>query len=303
MVFREDAPWFRHFSCGALSSGGAGAKEEEDPWEDSDVDRRQRERGFDIADAMERGLAREVSTDFVYPLRRARNLWRFHVIRSEDKLEHRLFSEEGEFLIFAKTFAKEGRVDFFMHNSNEDDYDPSRPAFTMAFNKDKTQWRLTKRECELCQYRSKHRSCGHLGKQQLAHVEQVRQPIGEGIFNCMEVAIPGLFADGSRVVFCPAAGYDNLASSLSSPVDSHEAMCLATKRPVWNEEVECLVLDFKGRTVEASAKNFQLALPERPDQIICQFGKIGPSVFGLDFGFPLSVIQGFAISLSTMYWT
>lgn len=294
MVFREEAVWFRHFGF------NANAVETMETWEDSDDDKRGRERAFDIADSMEKGLAREVSTDFVYPLRRSNRLWRFTVTRSEDKLEHRLYSDEGEFLLFAKRHPKECRVDFFMYNESDDNYDPTRPAFTMVFNASKTQWKLVKAQCELCQYRSKHRSCDHLGKQQVAHVEQTREAIGDGIFNCMDVRIPGIFSDGSRVVWCPAAGYDG--SALASAEDD-QALCLVTKRPVWNEEVESLVLDFKGRCITASAKNFQLAFRNRPDQVICQFGKTGPGTFSLDFRFPLSVIQAFAISLSTSFWT
>lgn len=295
MVFREENALFRHFGF----NGSTGVKTE--IWEDSDVEKRERERAFDIADSMEKGLAREVSTDLVYPLRRSSRLWRFHVLRSEDKLEHRLYSEEGEFLLFARTLPKELRVDFFLLNPSDDDYDAKRPAFTMSWNSSKTQWKLVKTQCELCQYRSKHRSCDHLGKQQLAHIEQTREPVGDGIFNCMGINIPGIFADGSRVVWCPAVGYDG--SALAAACDGHEALCLDTKRPVWNEEVESLVLDFKGRSVSASAKNFQLALQSRPDQVICQFAKMGPGNFSLDFRFPLSVIQAFAISLSTMFWT
>eukprot|EP00438_Fugacium_kawagutii_P014946 Skav221307 [mRNA] locus=scaffold463:36608:41762:+ [translate_table: standard] len=49
------------------------------------------------------------------------------------------------------------------------------------------------------------------------------------------------------------------------------AQKLTTKQPTWNEEVESLVLDFKGRHILSSAKNFQLALSQKPDHVLCQY--------------------------------
>jgi len=78
---------------------------------------------------------------------------------------------------------------------------------------------------------------------------------------------------------------------------------LSTKLPEWNEGVGSLVLDFKGRRISASAKNFQLAPTDRKEHVTCQFGKIGPDVFGLDFRYPLTVIQAFGMAMSTVHWT
>eukprot|EP00746_Dinoflagellata_sp_MGD_P025494 gnl/MRDRNA2_/MRDRNA2_159989_c0_seq1.p1 gnl/MRDRNA2_/MRDRNA2_159989_c0~~gnl/MRDRNA2_/MRDRNA2_159989_c0_seq1.p1 ORF type:complete len:304 (+),score=50.00 gnl/MRDRNA2_/MRDRNA2_159989_c0_seq1:88-999(+) len=303
MVLMEDNLWFKQMLGTASSSATKPKVGKAEPWEDDESDKRERERAFDIADCMEKGLAREVSTEFVHPLRRSSKLWRFHVIRSEDKLDYRLYSDDGDFLLFAKTIVKDRRIDIFMYNPSEDKaplYDPKRPAFSVSYNEGKTQWTLVKEQCELCQFRSKHRSCDLLGKQQLASITQYREPIGDGIFNCMNINIPGLYSDGTRVVWCPMAGYGDLSQANGA---SDETLTLITKKPEWNEEVESLVLDFKGRCVTASAKNCQVALRQKTDQVICQYGKIGPSTFSLDFRFPLGVVQAFAISLSTMFWT
>merc|ERR1740123_348048 len=91
---------------------------------------------------------------------------------------------------------------------------------------------------------------------------------------------------------------------LADPLnDSYEAQRLASKKPVWNDDIESLVMDFKGRNIVSSAKNFQLGLQHKPKHIICQYGKVGGSTFSLDFRYPLSVIQAFGISLSTTFWT
>jgi len=268
-----------------------------------DGDKWDRERAFEIADSVEKGLAREIVTEFMHPLRRSSKLWRFHVVRSEDKLQYRLFSDDGDFLMYARANLEARKVEFFLYNPTEKDeklYDPTRPAFTMTFSKDKTEWRIVQERCEHCQFSPKHLSCSCHGKQQVAFIRHTRAPVGDGIFNCMELNIPGLYSDGSRVIWCPLLGRGDLAGP---PEDSYEAQRLITKKPTWNDEVESLVLDFKGRNILSSAKNFQLALSQKPEHVICQYGKIGPMTFSLDFKYPLSVIQAFGVSLTTLFWT
>merc|ERR1711971_775420 len=84
--------------------------------------------------------------------------------------------------------------------------------------------------------------------------------------------------------------------------DNGQVEQMASKVPTWNDEVDSLVLDFKGRRVQASARNFQISAADRPDRTVCQYGKTGPQTFGLDLQYPLSVVQAFGISLTTMYW-
>jgi hypothetical protein len=299
MVFQEEqhASWFwplsRWQACEELDSEKA-----EDAQERHDC-----ERGFQLADYMEKGLARELVTDFMQPLRKSSKLWRFHVVRSQDKLRYRLFSDDNDFLLCAQLSLEARLVSFFLYNpSDREDalFDPSRPAFTMVYNEEKSEWRLRQERCEHCRFSPPHLSCSCHGKQQVAFIRHARRPIGDGIFNCMDVHVPGLFSDGSRVVWCPLLGKGDLSSP---PDDSLEVQHLVTKNPQWNDDVDSLVLDFKGRHVLSSAKNFQLALQQKQQHVICQFGKIGASTFSLDFRYPLSVIQAFAISMTSIFWT
>jgi hypothetical protein len=273
--------------------------------EDSDC-----ERGFEIADTLELGLAREIVTDFMHPLRRSSKLWRFHVARSEDRLQYRLFSDQGDFLMFAQVNPDAHKVQFFLYNPSDRSkepsslFDPTRPAFSMMWNEARTEWRLVQEKCENCQFSPKHSSCASRTcgcvKQQVAFIRHARTPIGDGVFNCMQVHIPGLYSDESRVIWCPKLGRGDL--SVEPLDDCYESQRLITKKPVWNSEVESLVLDFKARSISSSAKNFQLALGRKPEHVICQYGKIGNSTFSLDFRYPLSVIQAFGTSLTTMFW-
>lgn len=291
------------FSSLVGSSTSSGSKLPEQKAVDADEDKWDRERAFDIADSLENGLAREIVTEFMHPLRRASKLWKFHVIRSEDKLQYRLFSDDGDFLMYARANLEARRISFYLYNPSEKGvnlFNAEKPAFAMTWNSERTEWRLVQERCENCQFSPKHLTCSCYGKQQVAWIRHHRKPVGDGIFNCMEIHVPGLYADGSRVVWCPLLG----RGDLSIPIDdSYEAQKLMTKQPSWNEEVESLVLDFKGRHILSSAKNFQLALSQKPDHVLCQYGKIGPQTFSLDFKYPLSVIQAFGTSLTTLFWT
>lgn len=259
------------------------------------------ERSFEIADCMERGLARETVTDFTTPLRRSGRLWLCRVVRSEDKLAARLVTESGDFLMHARVMLEERRVDFFLYDPRcqERLYDPSLPAFSMGFNKSRTEWRLVQERCDNCQLAPPHLSCTYRGKQQLAYIRHSRRPVGDGVSHTMDVTIPKVCANGPSVVWCPLLGMGDLGTAKEGASDREQ---LVTKEPTWNEEVGSLVLDFKGRDIQASAKNFQVALQNRTQQVSCQFGKVGPVVFGLDFRHPLSIVQAFGLAMSTFFW-
>lgn len=260
-------------------------------------------RAFEIADDMEAGYAKESPTDFTTPLRKSGRLWRFRILRSEDRMSARLIAETGEFLMYAQTSLEARLVSFFLYDPALEHekalFDPRSPVFSMTFNENYTVWRLVQEHCENCQLVPAHLSCSRRGKQQLALIRHHRNQIGDGVSNVMEIVIPGIFSDGRAMVWCPMLG----RSDLSQPQErDYETQRLVTKLPAWNPQVESLVLDFKGRNVVSSAKNFQLALRQKPDHVLCQYGKLSDTNFGLDFKFPLSVAQAFAIAMSTMFW-
>jgi len=242
----------------------------------------------------------------MHPLRRSSKLWRFQVKRSQDRLNYRLFTDEGDFLMNAQVFPEARKVQFFLYNPDDKEtsalFDPTRPAFTMTWNENRTEWRLVQERCEHCQFSPRHGphgSCGGCcGKQQVAFISHGRSNIGDGIFNDMEVDVPGLYSDESRVIWCPKLGRGDLGSG---PTDGSSQQ-LVTKAPVWNDQVESLVLDFKSRNALSSAKNFQLSMGQKPEHTILQYCKIGENHFSLDFKYPLSCVQAFSTSLTTMFW-
>ncbi|KAD4179378.1 hypothetical protein E3N88_27969 [Mikania micrantha] len=96
-------------------------------------------------------------------------------------------------------------------------------------------------------------------------------------------------------------------------------LVLKNKAPRWHEQLQCWCLNFRGRVTIASVKNFQLIAAQQPpavppppaaagtsqpaqpehDKIILQFGKVGKDMFTMDYRYPLSAFQAFAICLSS----
>lgn len=100
-------------------------------------------------------------------------------------------------------------------------------------------------------------------------------------------------------------------------------LVLKNKPPRWHEQLQCWCLNFRGRVTVASVKNFQLIAATQPasttapatapaaapappqsshsdhDKIILQFGKVGKDMFTMDYRYPLSAFQAFAICLSS----
>ncbi|KAG2627249.1 tubby-like F-box protein 8 [Panicum virgatum] len=98
--------------------------------------------------------------------------------------------------------------------------------------------------------------------------------------------------------------------------NKERSLVLRNKAPRWHEQLQCWCLNFRGRVTIASVKNFQLiaassqppaagaptpSQPAPPDQdkVILQFGKVAKDMFTMDYRYPLSAFQAFAICLSS----
>jgi hypothetical protein len=238
---------------------------------------------FDFLDGMEKGMAHELTSHFMTPLPANNKLWKFQVERSSNKREYRLSCMDGEFLLFGRASRDAKRVDIFSYDPKGEDapeagglYDPDRPAFTLTQDKS-GEWCLVQERCDTCSYKaSAQHLCDCRRRHELLRVRHSSVEVGDGMNHCMDVQIP-------------ASGV--------SPGDH-----LVTKLPKWNDDVQSLVLDFQGRTIQPSAKNFQLAREQAPNRVVCQYGKLGPNTFGLDLVQPLTVAQAFGISLTTLLW-
>eukprot|EP00750_Incisomonas_marina_P006587 INCI14676.1.p1 GENE.INCI14676.1~~INCI14676.1.p1 ORF type:complete len:755 (-),score=138.94 INCI14676.1:100-2364(-) len=82
--------------------------------------------------------------------------------------------------------------------------------------------------------------------------------------------------------------------------------CVSTfvnKNPEYNKELKKYLLSFGGRITKASVKNFQLIQKTGPtslsSEITLQFGRRqAKDIFALDFRYPLSPLQAFAVAVS-----
>lgn len=105
-----------------------------------------------------------------------------------------------------------------------------------------------------------------------------------------------------------AAGEGDISVDITIPVSA----LLATRKPRWNDKMEAWTMDFKGRVIKASKKNFQLvavplAFASDPSTYTAEssstpallFGKVEKDRYSLDFAAPLGPTQAFAIALTT----
>jgi len=97
----------------------------------------------------------------------------------------------------------------------------------------------------------------------------------------------------------------DVPTDLDNPIDRATPdlglLTLQNRPPWWNVELGAFVLNFGGRVSVASVKNFQLCDRHNHDDSMLQFGRIeGRHSFTMDFSYPLSAVQAFAIAISSL---
>lgn len=106
------------------------------------------------------------------------------------------------------------------------------------------------------------------------------------------VPVPNIVAEGG------GSGNLSIAAHVRDPVECQQRQLysLTSKEPTY--ENGNYRLNFYGRVSHPSVKNFQIVNVDNPDDIICQFGKVGEDKFHLDFKAPISPFQAFGIALT-----
>ncbi|CAK9021215.1 unnamed protein product [Durusdinium trenchii] len=111
----------------------------------------------------------------------------------------------------------------------------------------------------------------------------------------MGAVIPKVQPNGERLV-CRTLHPDTEGLvALQKANNTSHIHTFHNKPPKWNEQVGAFVLNFNKRVTQASVKNFQLTTVDDPDTVFLQFGRVGKDVFNMDFRFPFSPFQAFAI--------
>ncbi|GMI64112.1 tubby like protein 3 [Hibiscus trionum] len=100
------------------------------------------------------------------------------------------------------------------------------------------------------------------------------------------------------IVYSKSASTGNFLSKSKSG-EKNDALVLINKAPKWHEQLHCWCLNFHGRVTVASIKNFQLVASPGNGKVILQFGKVGKDLFNMDYRYPISAFQAFAICLSS----
>lgn len=87
----------------------------------------------------------------------------------------------------------------------------------------------------------------------------------------------------------------------SMETSNYGLLALQNKQPWWNIDLGAFVLNFGGRVSVASVKNFQLCTRDDQDHIMLQFGRVqGRHSFTMDYQYPLTATQAFAIAISSL---
>ncbi|KAL4439006.1 hypothetical protein ABPG77_006943 [Micractinium sp. CCAP 211/92] len=115
----------------------------------------------------------------------------------------------------------------------------------------------------------------------------------------MTVLIPKLASSGSRPgARAPGSEGETLLGQYKS-YSLSSCVVLRNKPPRWNQAMSAYCLNFGGRVTQASVKNFQLVSVDNMDRTILQFGKVASDAFTMDYCYPMTALQAFAICLSS----
>ena len=104
---------------------------------------------------------------------------------------------------------------------------------------------------------------------------------------------------GNPVSWMPIRKADSIGESFKAG-KKEMMLSFINKAPVWNESIPGFVLDFHGRVDRPSVKNFQLVDSEMQSNVVVQFGRTDSSSFNMDVRYPFSIIQAFALCLSSL---
>ncbi|CAJ2635582.1 tubby-like F-box protein 5-like [Trifolium pratense] len=87
-----------------------------------------------------------------------------------------------------------------------------------------------------------------------------------------------------------------------------EPLILKNKPARWDDWCKSWCLDYMGRTIKSSGRNFQLVADVDPshnvslaeqERVILNFGKVGKDIFVMEYCYPLSAFQAFSICLTS----
>eukprot|EP00658_Telonema_sp_P-2_P046943 TRINITY_DN3534_c0_g1_i1.p1 TRINITY_DN3534_c0_g1~~TRINITY_DN3534_c0_g1_i1.p1 ORF type:complete len:250 (-),score=43.84 TRINITY_DN3534_c0_g1_i1:349-1098(-) len=243
-----------------------------------------------------------------------------------DKTEYRLFQEDAESgqAHFVLSAARTTEGSFLI--SHYEDF-PSIPPqdrnpkqyCAMLIPVKLGEYRLYSCSCEGCDRVLGKYTCGNCRldapaecRQLLGIISHEKKKIDKTASEAhwMRVTVPGVQQKespdttfNSRHVWCVRNETIDQQGQVRK-IPNAEKLVLESALPVWNKARGSLSMKFaEGRVKKASAKNFSLlACHQDGARAVLQFGKYKKRTFAMDIREPMSLIQGFGISLSVADW-
>lgn len=210
---------------------------------------------------------------------------------------YHVFMKDGDrFLLAAKKRSKQ-RTSNYLISSNKDDLSRTGPNFV-----GKLRSNFVGTEFTVYNNGVNPKDAGgdtDRLRTELALVTYASNVLGSKGPRKMKVCVPRVDPKtNERILFQPTGKEGEMLGRLKAN-DLTDMVYMINKPPRWNEAVGAYVLNFNGRVTMASVKNFQLVDPEDQENVLLQFGRVGKDVFNMDYRWPLSPLQAFAICLSS----
>ena len=144
---------------------------------------------------------------------------------------------------------------------------------------------------------------GHESAPELCYVVHSTHQLSNGLpdLNVMRVAMP---RPPIGALDAQHGELGKVMGELGAKRSPEHVSILESRRPKWNARTETYELPFGGRANWASARNFQLVErgASEGSAVALLYGKMEEDEFALDFAFPLSLLNAFAIVLTTWGW-
>lgn len=258
------------------------------------------------------------------------DLHRFTIVYQATTEEYQLMSEDLELLLVARKTTHERAIEFDAPTSTADEESTSNaasssspyagrrpPFFSMTYSQDADEWTLVQPQCEICVHRPHHLTCDFIGRsQQVACIRHCSKQVRKAKVHQLDVHIPPLTPDLQMTLWCPrwtgkdlgsrtpcsptsptvSATPKSSRSSLPTalPQDGEDSIHLVSRIPVWDDDLEMLILRFKDRSkLQSCPRNFMLRNPSdgEDEPPIFQHAKIAANTWCLDFRHPLNLVQ------------
>ncbi|XP_050369274.1 tubby-like F-box protein 3 [Argentina anserina] len=253
------------------------------------------------------------------------SIFQCYIKRSRTMLNHTYYlylslndasTDNGKFLLAAKKCRRATCTDYII-SSNPKDVSEANSAFVGKLRSNFLGNTFTVYDSQPADTECRSTKVP-AGNNSVAHIAYELHVMGSNVsrrLQCVMDAIPASAVKPAQIEFVDI----NLNSMPSLPIfrskpgqeseqcQNEGMLVLKNKAPRWHEQLQCWCLNFNERVTGGSVMNFQLvASPEEGitddaenENVILEFGKVGEDLYTMDYQYPISAFQAFAICLSS----